>query len=388
MREGREFFALCERLHCDVAQALASAEASLVSLLARAAGDDARWLAMVFAMGTEDLEITKPALAFAHVVEIARRDPSFDPQADIPVGSVPDSTAGPMARAWARFIEAFGDLVDGDAELARPRWREDPSMLVSVLRAALRGPSRAPEALAAMARTETSRVRADVDPKLSFVERRLARDTTSRLEELLRMRSRLRVRIAHARSMMRTIILEVDGRLGRLDSRFPPGGAFDCRWAELERAVGDYRADRAPIAHLRRGAHVGSASVIEPLDFRGTPSPWPELPIPDGAALGIGVSPGAAVGRVRFVGKEVPEDFIPGDIALVECADLGHGPLMLVAGAVVSELGNPWSDGGVLARSLARPMVSGIAFPRWHFVEGERVRVDGSRGRIERLEVE
>ena len=52
----------------------------------------------------------------------------------------------------------------------------------------------------------------------------------------------------------------------------------------------------------------------------------------------------------------------------------------------VAEVGNAWSDAAVLARELGVPMVSGLSPLGGLLAPGERVRVDGARGLVERLE--
>jgi rifampicin phosphotransferase len=343
-------------------------------------------VAMQVSGGIGGVETAKPAIAFAHVVEIARRDPMAAAWLEAPAGR--GDERGPAARAFRQFLDAFGDLVDGDAELSRPRWAEQPGLLLELLRVALRGPALDPDRAMELAAGQADRVRARAESALSFMEVRLYRELVPRLRDVVRLGARLRLRVAHARAMLRTIALDVDRRLVRLDPAFPVEGALECRFDELVQAVGNSRADLAPVVQLRRASRKATVTAGLPPVFTGRRPAWPAPPDDPKTLSGLGVSDGSVVGRVRFVGPrgEGVSDLAPGDIAVVGAADPGHGPLFWIAGALLSEVGNAWSDGAVLARELGKPLVSGVSHPRAFLHPGERVRVDGSRGVIERLE--
>jgi phosphohistidine swiveling domain-containing protein len=379
LREGHEFVASAERLMGECAVAMSVVEAAVSATLARAFPQERRRLAAFVTAGAGDLESAKPSIALCHVAEIARRDPAAP--AWLEGGALP-AHGGPALRALRQYLDAFGDLTLGDAEISAPRWREAPGFLTGVLRVAVSGPALDVEARLARVRAEAEARWARIAESCSFVEVRLLRELVARLRDLVRLRARLSLRVAHSRSMMRTIVVDVDGRLRRLDARFPELGAFDCRFDELSRAVGSYRADLAPVVELRRASpHRGEMDA--PLTFVGGVSPWPALPPDPARAVGIGVSPGQGSGAVRFVDASGPDaQFEPGDVAVVESAGVGLGPLMLVASAVVAEVGNPWSDGSVLARELGVPMVTGVAHSRLVFTEGEPVTVDGATGTV------
>jgi rifampicin phosphotransferase len=60
--------------------------------------------------------------------------------------------------------------------------------------------------------------------------------------------------------------------------------------------------------------------------------------------------------------------------------------LFFFAGGLVSELGSVMSHGAVVARECALPTVAGVPLLTQTIRDGERLRVDGDRGTVERLD--
>jgi pyruvate,water dikinase len=65
---------------------------------------------------------------------------------------------------------------------------------------------------------------------------------------------------------------------------------------------------------------------------------------------------------------------------------VGLSPLFLVAAAVVTELGGPLSHASIVAREYGIPAVVNVAGATLAIRTGDRLRVDGDRGIVERIE--
>jgi len=65
--------------------------------------------------------------------------------------------------------------------------------------------------------------------------------------------------------------------------------------------------------------------------------------------------------------------------------DVGLTPLFLIAAGVVTELGGPLSHAAIVAREYGVPAVVNVSGVMLALRNGERVRVDGNRGVVERL---
>ncbi len=94
-----------------------------------------------------------------------------------------------------------------------------------------------------------------------------------------------------------------------------------------------------------------------------------------------GVSPGVHKGRVRFV-RTGQSDLVldKGDVLVTHAASPQLTPLMLVAGALVVEIGGGASHSSLVARELGLPAVVNAAQAMRVLEEGMEVEVDGTRG--------
>jgi pyruvate,water dikinase len=101
---------------------------------------------------------------------------------------------------------------------------------------------------------------------------------------------------------------------------------------------------------------------------------------------GIGASPGLGVGRARVLRGPVPSELDPGEVVVVPHADPAASPLYLRAAALVVETGGLLTPAAGVARELALPAVMSVARATTTLRDGELVRVDGTRGSVERLE--
>ena len=96
-----------------------------------------------------------------------------------------------------------------------------------------------------------------------------------------------------------------------------------------------------------------------------------------------GVSPGVHRGRVRFVQIDEPMDrFEEGEVLVTHAASLHLTPLMLMAGALVVEIGGGASHSSLVARELGLPAVVNAAEAMRVLKEGIEVEVDGTSGTV------
>jgi pyruvate,water dikinase len=101
---------------------------------------------------------------------------------------------------------------------------------------------------------------------------------------------------------------------------------------------------------------------------------------------GLPASAGIVEGVVRRLDslKEAGE-FMPGEILVARTTNVGWTPLFPRAAAVVTDVGAPLSHAAIVARELGIPAVVGTTRATTWLRTGDRVRVDGARGTVERL---
>ena len=107
----------------------------------------------------------------------------------------------------------------------------------------------------------------------------------------------------------------------------------------------------------------------------------------EGDLTGIPGSPGTSEGPVfRVFSAEDFSKFPPGAVLVARTTNPAWTPLFYSATAVITESGGPLSHGAVTAREIGLPAVMAVPSALSLFIDGERVRVHGSAGVVERLD--
>ncbi len=79
---------------------------------------------------------------------------------------------------------------------------------------------------------------------------------------------------------------------------------------------------------------------------------------------------------------EVPTRLAPGEILVCPGTDPAWTPLFLAAGGLVMEVGGMMTHGSVVAREYGIPAVVGVHQATLRLKNGQRIRLDGTSGRI------
>ena len=255
-------------------------------------------IAQALVGGGQDVDSANPGLMLARVAEVVRADPAVrEAMLGGRIHTLADLPAGPALRAVEGFLEAYGDRAVREAELCTPRWREDPAQIIAMLVSALRAPPGDPERALGRARALADREMARLETRVSSVELALVRALVARTQRYTRLRERMRTWVTRVLGMIRTIALDVDRRLRRIDPTLLPGSVFFCTYDELVSALLSGRAEIGHIVRLRHAEHVRDAARPDPpATFIGRPPPL-VLPPAHGMRLaGLPASSGVVEG--------------------------------------------------------------------------------------------
>jgi phosphohistidine swiveling domain-containing protein len=347
-------------------------------------------IAQALVGGARELSSANPGLALSKVAEVMRAEPAVrDAMLAGQVHGLADLPAGPSRHAVEEFLDLYGDRTVREAELATPRWREDPGQVLAMLVSALRAPPGDPDRAMGRARALGDREMARLETRVSAVELGLIRVLRSRTQRFTRLRERMRTWVTRVLGMIRTIALDVDRRLCRIDPTLPRGSVFFCTYDELITALRSGRAEVGHVVRLRRAEHARDAARPDPLPtFIGRPPPLILPPAPGMRLVGLPASGGVVEGRARVLepGAVGLDAVNAGEILVSRTTDVGLSPLFLVAAAVVTELGGPLSHAAVVAREYGIPAVVNVPGATLALRTGDRLRVDGDRGIVDRLD--
>jgi len=377
----------------------------LSGLLSRVAPIGADRLAQGLTSGIRDLESARPAIGIMRIVNLARRDPdaraAIEDESLTGLDGIPD---GPTRRGIASFLELYGDRAVREAELSTPRWREDPRPVLTMVRVALRGESRELDASLSLRGKEIADAEmARLLPRLGIVEQTAVRHLVARSQKAARLREGMRAWVTRVLGLLRDAVLDADRRLRRLipeldaDERaLSPSGSpvaeiasvFFLTIDEVMQALRTSRTDLAPLVRARRAEYARDrARPDPPATFTGAPPPV-QLPPSGGETWrGLPASAGVVEGRARvlFSANDMGR-LQPGEVLVVHTTDVGWTPIFLIAAGVVTELGGPLSHAAIVARELGVPSVVNVSGVTRAVRTGDRLRIDGDRGVVERLE--
>jgi pyruvate,water dikinase len=370
-------------------------------LVARAMFDDGDPVMQTLLGGADVAVSSAPAMLMHRMADAARRSPAA-------LAALTDREPGGLTRAaresteldalLAELLDAYGDRCMGELKLESRSLRDDPSFVTAMVVNYLHTDRGDADALAREANQRRAAVEADVRRHLGPIERVRLRHARRVARASIRSRERMRLARARLFGAHRQIYRAIGARLqeqGRLDDRVD---VFYLTVDEVGAAVDDDgRVDLAELARARRTIFAGFTQLPAPnrVVTATVPDPFaPAVPIGrastvrasnDRVLRGLGCSAGVAEGPVRIITGPDDDLTIAGHILVAPRTDPGWAPIFHAAAGIIVERGSVLSHSAVLARELGLPAVVGIPGVVAHLRDGERVRIDGAAGTVERL---
>lgn len=332
-------------------------------------------------------------------IEIDELTEAARPIADRFAGGTPTETLArlredPSARAWIaeldRFLDRFGQRCPKEFDLAVPRWIEDPSMIVELVRAGLKAPSgeRVRAGLARLAERRRTTIETAI-ATAPWWKRPLLRWLVWKVEEHIPLREAPKHHMMRGFLRMRQAAIELGRRYSERGAIPAAGDIFFLELAEIESLVrGDRPPPDLPARIASRRAELARFEAEPPpdcirsdgvpaLETRSTPS--------DPSVLrGTPVSSGRASGRARLMRVPDPSRIEEGDILVVELADPGWTPLFPRVRALVMEVGGLMCHAACVARELGVPSVFGVRGAMTALHDDDPITVDGDAGTVVR----
>lgn len=293
------------------------------------------------------------------------------------------------------FRDRFGHRAPREAELATPRWREEPRFLFEVLRGLIEA-EHVPTKLEVDRDRERALAEVDriIEQAFGAGMRRAFRAILTFTRGNARRRETLRNRVVDSLDMYRHYFLEVGERL---TARGKLAQADDVFFLTVDE-VREWLADASAGAEfrfrvlVRRARHELFAAEPDPPNIfvlHGNEIVGEEEYAERSTSLegelrelrGLPASPGRVTGRARIVTDPCDAArFQPGEILVVPYADVGWTPLFLNARAIVVDLGGPLSHASIVAREYGVPAVVNTRHAVTTVRDGDLITVDGERG--------
>jgi rifampicin phosphotransferase len=319
------------------------------------------------------------------------------------------ASLGPLLGLWRvsqgelsrnAYLAQNGHRGVHELELSWPRPAEDPAWLDKQLATA--GESDVPTLLArreAQKAAAWARYEARFPRQAARMERRLAvAAAAARGREAIRSETTRLVGAARAFALRAGELLGMDDDVFFL--------SLEELLAALRGEISDFSKRQPKSDVLRRREAHERLSALPPypplINGRFDPLAWGADPArqtagydaraaaDDGAATatvrGLPASVGVVEGVVRRLESAAEGQRLqPGEILVAATTNVGWTPLFPRAAAVVTDVGAPLSHAAIVARELGIPAVVGTGNATSRLRDGDRVRVDGTRGVVEVL---
>lgn len=302
---------------------------------------------------------------------------------------------GPEARAALEgFFGRYGMRCAGEIDITRTRWSESPTTLVPLILSDVENF----EAGEGHRRFEAGQ-RAASRKEHELVSRLApSPDGAQRVDETRRMIHRLRTFTGYREfpkySIVRRYWAYKQALLREADRLVSAGvirerdDVFFVTFDELREVVRTGRLDRA-LVDARRAEHERDRKLTPPrvITSEGEviTGAYERSDLPDGALVGLAISPGVVEGRARVLESMADAELAPGDILVTTFTDPSWTPLFVSIKALVTEVGGLMSHGAVIAREYGLTSVIGVVDATRLIKDGQRIRVNGTDGYVEIL---
>ena len=303
-----------------------------------------------------------------------------------------------VAAEMDEYVEKFGDRCMGEQKLETISLRQDRAFLAKVLQNYVADPTLDPLSFERSQRVRQRRFQTEVLGELPVLRRWRLALTLRGARDAIRSRESMRLTRTRVVGLGRALYTDVGERLcsaGHLDdprqvfcltmdeiAAFAEGRAVTTRLADLARLrdaeFAEYALEEPPNQFETFGSPYGGrrAETVEQPTGQGEE---------DGKLRGIGCCPGEVEGHVRIVLSPRDDLTVAGRILTTVRTDPGWGPLFPGLAGLLVERGSTLSHSAVLARELGIPAVVGIPGLMAKVTDGERVRLDGRTGIVQRL---
>jgi len=295
------------------------------------------------------------------------------------------SDNSPFKQSFRAFLSEYGHRGVYEMEIMNPRWREDPSYLLQVIRNSMNTADL--DKIRVRQKDTSENAWRELKGKLPLHRRLLVNFLAKQSAKGAELREMSKSVYVMSMEPLRKILLETGGRLTERGIIREANDAFHCAWFELISILrGDWDGTGLDTLIEERKARSAELEKLSPPDlFIGdTPQQPEQAPDCSGKALsGLGVAAGVGSGPVNIVRHpDEGRKLVQGDILVAPSTDPAWTPLFLRASGIVMETGGHLSHGAIVAREYGIPAVVNIPGVLQVLCEGQQITVDGNAGKV------
>jgi pyruvate,water dikinase len=294
-------------------------------------------------------------------------------------------------------MKRYGMRGLAEIDMGQPRWREEPSSVIQTLQSYLQIPEdKAPDALfergAKAAELAIDRLAGQARRGFGGgIKEKIVRTLAGRIRALMGLRESPKFFIVRLMGIIRSELLASGDEFAEAGIIEKAEDLFFLHFDELQALASHDQRDWKSLVAERRATH----------ERENRRKQIPRVLVSDGRVFyeGIGVladtdtvisgspvSPGVAEGVVHIILDPRGAQLAPGEILVCPGTDPAWTPLFMAAGGLITEVGGMMTHGSVVAREYGIPAVVGVHQATTRLKDGQRIRVDGTAGKIIVLE--
>jgi pyruvate,water dikinase len=377
----------------------------LKSLLTRIAPDFDQYRLSVICAGGSDMLSQQMVEGIRSLAEVARADDELRrgmiaDEVDLQGLILKLPEPHPFTSAVQEFLLRFGHRAVRELDLMAPRWREDTTTVLAMVRNYVRreaveadtsdpGMARLPNAV----RTDTYGILLAAEDELhQSLRHRWQRSLVDYLVRRIRYYVTLRENTRHYHTM---IIATARAKLKRIELALMQDGRLHCEddifFLEYEEVMamvnGELSWEQAEPLIRERRLHYQQLSQRQPIETFNVTTRIPLLQPDRNVLVGSCASPGVATGRARIIrDPSIAAELEPGEILVAPYTDPAWTPLFPGAAAIVVEVGSYLSHAGTVAREYQVPCLVDVLDCTRRIRSGQELRINATEGWLEIIE--
>ncbi len=288
-----------------------------------------------------------------------------------------------VVKQFKTFLQRHGHRCVRESELREKTWAENPLQLIQSLQTRVR--------LGEVKHTghDVKKLISEALSHLPIAKRRILRSMIPMARKAVARREISKALSIKMVSIIRTGYQLLAQRMTDRKLLDDADQIFFLTHEEIGKLINDANPRWKETANKRRTLFPElDKLVFEEICF-GIPEPLEqevEIIITEGQLKGIPVSGGIVEGRTRIIHSlEDAEKLQEGEIMVASFTDIGWTPYFSIISGLITEIGSPLSHGAVVAREYGIPAVVGAKGAKRFLSNGDKVRLDGNRGIVEKI---
>lgn len=299
-----------------------------------------------------------------------------------------------VANALQEYLKKHGMRCPGEFDMTRSRWSERPVQLVPLILNNIKNfEPNARSTIIQQGRREVEQTARDLLQRVEKLPRgKIKAHKTRKMIKILRNLAGYREYPKYA--FMQRLLIYKQALLQEADELVGKGvlrekeDIYYLYFSELGKVIRGERPDYDVISG--RKAEYQAYDRLKPprvmtSEGEAISGQQRDDAVLHGALPGIPASSGMAEGRARVVLRMEDADLEEGDILVTLFTDPSWSPLFVSVKGLVTEVGGTMTHGAIVAREYGIPAVAGVENATGMIKDGQRIRVNGTKGLVEML---